>query len=44
VDHVILALDRWNKGEATSGDLMNEYTAANKLVRQAKRVMREALP
>jgi len=44
MDHVILALERWNKGEITSGDLMNEYYAANELVRNAKRLVREALP
>ncbi len=44
MDSAILALDRWNKGEATSGDLMNEYYAANELVRNAKRLVREALP
>lgn len=44
MDDVILSLDRWNKGEVTSGDLMNEYYAANESVRNAKRVVREALP
>ncbi len=44
MDDVILALDRWNKGEATSGNLMNEYYAANESVRNAKRIVREALP
>jgi len=44
MDEVILSLDRWNKGEATSSELMNEYYAANELVRNAKRVVREALP
>jgi len=44
MDDVILALDRWNKGEATSSELMNEYYAANESVRNAKRSVREALP
>jgi hypothetical protein len=44
MDDVILALDRWNKGEATSGDLMSEYYSANESVRNAKRIVREALP